>query len=432
MIRALLAAALALLTGPAVADAVTYSGTIGISEIVVEFSAAPATATLPFAGRYFYRSNGVDIPLDVVTLGDGNIVLDEEKPCSHVSCKLNEDGTVKQFQLGARWEVTASPDGKSVSGTWSEGGRKRPVSLALVGTSVLPKTGDIGPSALEDTTSDLYFTDPATKITPATAPYDYLRLQTKLETTDPINSSGSLYRYVADPRTRFRFPRIVTLADRSDVGPANAFLQNDHWEQSLQALDCMAKQYVGFGWNVDLLDTGGTLGGYQDQRVDVTYLSPEILSWTEVGTFWCGGPHPWPYRRFVNLDVKSGTELDLSLLFKGWVATTLDGRAADLVDARTHPQDFIWGPDDALADLVKSHLKDPGVHLRDYCDDESLIDKDYLQIGFEGDDRVQFYIGGDLPAVIHHCTDILYEAPIAELKDYLTPEAFRYFPSLAK
>ena len=122
--------------------------------------------------------------------------------------------------------------------------------------------------------------------------------------------------------------------------------------------------------------------------------------------------------------MRTGKKLDLSLVFKDWVATALDGKAADLADARTHPQDFMWGPDEALADLVKSHLKDPGVHLRDYCDDENLVDE-YLQVGFEGNDRVQFYIGGGLPAVIQSCMDNLYEAPIADLRDYLTPEAVR-------
>jgi hypothetical protein len=431
MMRALLVALLALPAGPVLGDAVTYSGTVGKVDIVVEFSSPAATATLPFAGRYFYRSNGVDIPLDARAVGSGKLVLDEEKPCSQLNCKLNADGTVKKVHLGARWELMASPNGRSLSGTWSDEGRQQPLSLVYIGTSVSPKNGDIGPAALEDTTSDLYLTEPATEITKANAPYDYLRLQTKLEATEPINVNGSSYRYVTDPRTRFRFPRIVALADGRDVGPANTFLQNSQARQSLQAFDCMAKQYVGFGWNEDLLNTGGTLGGYQDQRVEVTYLSPEIFSWTEIGTFHCGGAHPWPYRRFTNLDVKAGTELDLSRLFKGWTAKTFDGKVADLADARTHPRDFTWGPDEALAAVVKSHLGDPGVHLKDYCHDEVLIDQ-FLQVGFEGADRVQFYIGGDLPAVIHRCADILYEAPIAVLNDYLTPEALGYFPSLDK
>ena len=254
----------------------TYSGTIGKAEIVVEFTSPPAAATMPFAGRYFYRHNGIDIPLDAATVGAGKLVLDEEKPCSKANCQLNADGTVKQFHLGARWELTASSDGKSLSGTWTEDGRQLPVAVSFVGTSILPKTSDVSSWALADTTSDLYYSEPAPTISMANAPYDYLRMQTKLEMTNPITWNGSSYRYVTDARTKFRFPRVVELADGSNVGPANALLQNEQWEQSLQALDCAAKQYFGFGWNVNLVGIGGTLGGYQDEQVEVAYLSPEI------------------------------------------------------------------------------------------------------------------------------------------------------------
>ncbi|MEP6566967.1 MAG: hypothetical protein ABJB10_17675, partial [Mesorhizobium sp.] len=59
---ALLGVLLGLATA-ALAEPVTYAGKIGQTDIVVEFTSDPSSPDGPLAGRYFYRSKGVDIPL---------------------------------------------------------------------------------------------------------------------------------------------------------------------------------------------------------------------------------------------------------------------------------------------------------------------------------------------------------------------------------
>ncbi|MER8706547.1 hypothetical protein [Mesorhizobium sp. M0323] len=56
-------AAILLLSTAAGAEPVTYAGKLGKADIVVEFTGDPAAPGGPLAGRYFYRSKGVDIPL---------------------------------------------------------------------------------------------------------------------------------------------------------------------------------------------------------------------------------------------------------------------------------------------------------------------------------------------------------------------------------
>ncbi|MER9636685.1 hypothetical protein [Mesorhizobium sp. M0228] len=58
-----LMAAILVLSTAAEAEPVTYAGKLGKSDIVVEFTGDPAAPGGPLAGRYFYRSKGVDIPL---------------------------------------------------------------------------------------------------------------------------------------------------------------------------------------------------------------------------------------------------------------------------------------------------------------------------------------------------------------------------------
>ena len=56
--------------------------------------------------------------------------------------------------------------------------------------------------------------------------------------------SGSSFRYLTDPRTRFAFPTIVKLAGGADAKLANAFLQTHHWTMNADALNCEAQQYA--------------------------------------------------------------------------------------------------------------------------------------------------------------------------------------------
>ncbi|MEO6012198.1 MAG: hypothetical protein ABIQ30_01250 [Devosia sp.] len=419
---------LLLVATPAFADSVTYKGTIGKLPIVLELSKEPGRGVTDIFGRYFYADKGIDIPLHMEA-GRGGLNLVEELPCKEdtKNCPNAQDDTPSNPPLGAKWALEVTKRGAALEGKWTDNGRSQTVTLEKVGTRPFEPSDPASPGNLTDFAAALIYSDDV--LTPETSPYDYLKVSGALKETDPETLSGSTFRYVSDPRTIFQFPRIVKAGD-TDLTAANDYLQQRHWTFSLDALWCEAQIYQGFGWNGYNYDAG-TLGWWDEETVAVSYLSPTLLSWTEAGSLSCGGAHPYNHYEFHNLDVKTGTPIDLSMIFKGWVAKDFDGKLADIVDARTHPRDFQWGPDEELAKFVKAHRQtdaELGLEPDSECGIDELIDSN-LAVGFKDGDKVLFTLG-DLPNVIQACSSDLYEAPIAELKDLLASGAADYFPSL--
>jgi len=425
--RVLLVAALALIAAsPAFADAVTYKGTLGTTPIVVELSSGVEAAAAPFAGRYFYPAKGIDIPLDAQKVAPGKVDLAEEKPCTDKICQDPADDAKPTPPLGAKWHLEASADGSKLTGTWSNGGKSLPVTLAKVGTRT---DGDFDGTPNSLANVPLLMLSGETTLTAKSSPYDFLKMQAPLTDSGATKWGSLAFKYVTDPRTKFRFPRITELGG-PDPAAANAFLEQRHWILSSDALSCASQQYQGFGWSSVMTDVD-PLAGYEDEDVNVTYLSPTIMVWTEGGSTFCGGAHPDNHFIHTNLDIKAGTELDMSRLFRGWVPTPItDGAPTDLATVRSHPQDYQWGPDQKLADFVRAHRDKTSTEAGDDadCGYDDLIGSN-LKITFAKNDMVIFTLD-DLPNVIQACGYDLYTAPIASLKDLLTPEAATYFPSL--
>jgi hypothetical protein len=422
---ALLAIAAMLGASPAWADAITYKGTLGKTPIVVELSGEIATAKQGFAGRYFYPAKGIDIPLDAGKVAPGKVDLSEEKPCTADTCHGSIDDTPPaQPPLGAQWHLESNADG-TITGTWQDGGKSLPVTLQRFASR--PLNGIVStPGDLAAIAGD--FLSGEKPLTAKASPYDFLKMQVPLTESAETKWGDAGFKYVTDPRTKFRFPRITSLAG-GDPAAANAFLAGHHWSMNLDALSCEAQQYQGLGWNESLADSAGTLGGYEDEQVEVTYLSPTLMSWTEAGSLFCGGAHPDNHRNNFNLAVKSGKPLDLSRIFAGWVPTAINaGDSTDLAAARAQPDAYSWGPDQQLADFVRAHRTKSDAATESDCGFDDLIGSN-LAVGFVNGDKVVFGLG-ELPNVIEACADDLYTAPIAELKPLLTPEAAAYFPSL--
>jgi hypothetical protein len=424
----LLAATIALLaTAPAFADAVTYKGTLGTTPIVVELSAGVEAASGAFAGRYFYPAKGVDIPLDARKIARGKVDLAEEKPCTIKICHDVAEDAKPTPPLGAKWQLEANGDGSKVTGTWTDGGKSLAMALTRIGSR---SDGDFDGNANSLANVPLMLLSGETTLTSQTSPYDFLKMQGPL-IDDGVTSWGKVsFKYVTDPRTRFHFPRITSLG-RTDPTAANLFLEQRHWVLSTAALSCAAEQYQGMGWNELGADAAGSLAGYEDEQINVAYLTPTLMSWTEGGSEYCGGAHPDNHFIHTNLDLRTGAELDMSRLFKGWVPTSFtDDAPVDLAAARAHPTDYQWGPDKQLADFVRAHRDkasaDPANEAD--CGYDDLVASN-LKITFAGNDMVVFTLD-DLPSAIFACGYDLYQAPIAELKELLTAEAAGYFPSL--
>ena len=423
------ALALCLVASPAFADAAIYQGTVGDKQVVVEFSDMPTAGNMELFGRYTYLSQGADIPLHAIKAPRSRLGLAEEVACSEETnnCPNAQDETPSNPPLGAEWELEISDDGETLEGEFALSGRKLPVELTLFGTRDFDPT--TGPTGLTDFASGLWWQ--GTELTPDTSPYDYLKVTgVKLTEGDPIDMGAGSFRFVTDPRTKFQFPRIVSL-EGGDPVAANRHLEQRHWMMNLDALWCVAQQYQGFGWNGYNYDAG-TLGYWDEEQVDVHYLSPTVMTWTEGGSLGCGGAHPYNHYEYHNLDVAAGEPLDLSRIFKGWIAKDFDGNVVDLEAARANPREYQWGPDDELVAFVNAHRpsdEDLGFtgDLAD-CPLDEMIPQ-YLAISFKGDDIVHFGMDG-LPHVAVACASDLYDAKISDLRHLLTDEAVDYFPSL--
>jgi hypothetical protein len=414
MYRALLAAALVLLASPALADAVTYTGTLGKTSIVLELTSDPASTETPFAGRYFYASKGIDIPLDGVSAKGSKLTLNEEGICTETTCANDNDGYTIKFPISAKWTLTTSADGKTLSGTWTAKGKSLPIALTKVGTRTLPDSTEMTPAGLGAIVSDFAMNQDIV-ISTQTSPYDFLRMDVPPIKSDPTTFDGSTFQYLSDPRTKFPFPTIVSLKDGSDPTAANAVLRNIHWSLNADAFDCETHQYAGSGWWNPMANyPSGTYGDYTENEFnEVLGLTPKILSWLDSGSTDCGYAHPNNHATYHNLDIPTGTPLDLSKIFAGW----------------SQPGDA-GGPSKALADFVRSHLKDADINLAEPgdCDYDSLVGTN-LAVAFKPDNKVLLALDG-LDYAIMACGADLWEGPITELKPYLASTAADYFPVL--
>lgn len=410
---------------PALADAITYKGTLGTLPIIVEFSSDPAEPDEFFVGRYSYMNKGIDIPLDAVDFEPSRFDLAEELPCDETSCEDTADDTPPAPRLGAKWHLETS--GTGLAGTWTGNGKTLPIKLEPVGSRPFEYYEPLTADSLAGVYNDFFFSAVDARLTAETDPYDWAKLDVPLEYSAETIWGGSAFHYATDPRTRFPYPRIIRAGD-TDVSLTNAHLRSNHFAMSADALNCPAHAYLGLGWNPVTAHSTDTLAGYEDESVHVTYLSPNVMTWVEAGSLWCGGAYPENHTRYYNLDVATGEFLDLTRIFKGWIFNQGAEMTADLEEASRDPLDYRWGPDTALADFVRARRTKTDADRDSECGIDDLIATN-LAISFEQGDIVEFQLSG-LPHVIHACEETLYTAPITELRELLAPQAVDYFPVL--
>ncbi|MBB1208459.1 hypothetical protein EII08_28515, partial [Klebsiella pneumoniae] len=101
-----------------------------------------------------------------------------------------------------------------------------------------------------------------------------------------IGAGAVAYRMWVDPRTQFAYPRLSRHPDPQVMRRVNDLLEQRHWRKSLGALECMAFAYTSQS------EAGGTLGGFDDENINVTWLSRALMTVTEAGSLDCGGAHP--------------------------------------------------------------------------------------------------------------------------------------------
>lgn len=402
---------LALMTSSALADAITYSGTIGTEPILIEMT-EPEDG--PFIGRLTRLVDGIDIPLQAVSVSDDGLQLAEELSCLEVACTEPEDG-IFDPPLGPSFQLSAA--GEDFVGVWSDGNREAKVRLVREGSRPYDRHETF---AYQSFVWKSY----GEPLSMANSPYDYLRMQVPLNEGPAIDMGvNTALRMVADPRTKFKFPRVSPIQGGPDTRVINDVLQSMHWETSMRGFDCLSMRYLSAGWSATAGADIGTLGHVDEELVTVTYLSEPLISFVQSGSLFCAGSAFYNHIDYVTLDLATGEPFDLSRVFRGWVPTQ-DGRPADLVEARRAPMQYSWGPDAALTAFVRARIGND----RDGCETAEDV-PDFLDISFDEEEVAVFRIAG-LDNQALPCEGKIFSAPLAELRELLTDEAARIFPSL--
>ncbi|UYN99263.1 MAG: hypothetical protein KIT02_15290 [Devosia sp.] len=434
--RLALVALFSLFAPPAFADVLTLVGKLGDRDIQVELTQPVHGAV---AGRYTFSDTGGDIPLVPVSHANNLWVLHEEAICGDDDCLLGDSGEVLEAPIAAVWELRYDPKTYLARGTRTAEGSKskrQPLDLMVMAWRSFGESETPTAAGLHDR-SAIFGYRPDMPLDWSTAPYEMNLLDVPLE-AGPAQALGSASVHaVTDPRTRFAFPRVLSFDDGSPVEPANAILADAHFRMSLSALDCLALQYASYGVNSTYSIRGGFLGDYDSEQVELSYASPQVLSWTESGSLWCTGAHPYNHIDSYSYDLKTGQRLDLGRLFTDWVPREWGAAPDEIVDRETvaqAPDNYSWGPGPDLIAYVRDNFP-PGLLYDDAEIDEACYSDqalaDQLDIRLAPGPSVVFTANG-FPHVISMCNGDLFTKPLAEVAHLLTPEAANYLPELRK
>lgn len=433
--RLAFAALFLLAATPAFADAVTYKGTLGDREIVVEII-EPSDG--PVGGRFAYIDQGGDIPLDPAASPDGMYYFAEEGPCGETGCVPNAEGIADMMPQAAIWALTIT-DGHTLYGTRTSDSKKaivENVEIHEVGRRPLT-TEEHTPFGLHDRSAILSY-DMTQPLTADNAAYESVLFSLpKVEGRRETFTHDTTITYMIDPRTKFEFPRITSLDDGSDPAVMNARLEELQNRLSLSALDCLAFVYAAWGQTNDISWAGGHLADIDYETIQVGLLTPNLISWVQSGSTYCMGAHPYNHYDIYNYNVRTGKPLLEREIFSAWVAR--DYGSMDVVSpeavAAAGPEDyFSWGPSQELIDYVQANtdtaeLYGDDAELLDACaSDEALADN--LTVRFLPDDQIMFVLSG-FPHVSGVCNGDLFSVPALEISGFMNASAEDYLPSLA-
>jgi hypothetical protein len=434
--RLVLACLLAIIPAPAFAEVLTLSGTLGSREILVELTQPKDGAV---AGRYTFLDTGGDIPLVAVSHDDKVWILNEEAPCGEADCVLDDSAKVLEAPIAATWQLTYDPETFTATGTRSVAGGKaktQPLTLNVIAWRPLGESEEATAFGLHDRSGQLsYMHD--WPLDWSGAPYEMALMDVPLTAAEEQSIDDATYQMVTDPRTKFAFPRAVSFADGSPVEAANAILADHHARLNLAAFECLALRYASYGVDSEWGIRGGFLGDYDNEYVELSYLSPKLVSWTQSGSLWCTGAHPYNHYDSYTYDVATGQRLDGRDLLSDWVPREWGAAPDEVADtdlAFENPDAYQWGPGPDLIAFVRNHFADDVLsddpEFDEMCYGEQAI-ADQLDVRFAAGPSLVFTVNG-YPHVMSACMTDLFTLPLAEAKHLLKPEALAaYFPELA-
>ncbi|MGT0195480.1 hypothetical protein ACVHYJ_26070 [Burkholderia pyrrocinia] len=387
-----------------------YEGTLqGAGAVVMELDNLPA-ADGNLSGRYFYVQFGVDIPLHGTPAQLVEPLVRTQLPDD----ARNTSGFRERADFDhatATWRGTRDKDG--YRGRWTEArsGRSRTFTLRRVAEydpdAVAPgsveaitdlSAGGVGSGIARSADIDMKH-----------APYATLKLAGHARPVgSEIGDDTVAYRMWSDPRTVLAYPRLSRHPDPAVMARVNHLLEQRHWQMNLAALGCASTRYTDDG------PAAGTLGGYDDEHVTVTWLSRAALGIVESGSTFCGGAYPDNYYDPVTFDLLHGAYLDWNRV----------------IDAATPSKD---GDTETSATLMRFIAQrrdkaEPGERPTDgYGNSLSCADvfPQYLAFELDAPDKLSFAVSG-IGHAAGACLGPQLDAPFAALAPILKPDGARY------
>jgi hypothetical protein len=399
----LLCCCILLAATPALADSITvYEGTVGRDmQVVLELSHNSKSGA--HNGRYFYRKSGVDIPLSGtyehlaepgVTIAGGG-----SEPGAVWSGK-EKDGIYSGIWVGGKNNRSYRFKLKRIA-VYNPDGTK-PGTVEAVTAAITPGVG-----------SNLAYD---AMISNESTPYEYRKVNVAMQQGTEVIKGGVGYRLVSDPRTVFAYPRLSRHPDQAVLQSVNRILEQRHWHMMLNALSCASTAY-----DEVIGPSSGSLGSYDQERIEVAYLSPTLMTVIEAGSTYCGGAHPNNHFEPFTLDLIRGEYLDFNRLFR--ITSTV---AADQSDNQVDR-----GYSAELMELIREAQK-KGACRDSQCSDskdeaDSCLEQlpSYLSLYFREQDRLVFGISG-IGHALGCCLGDQLELPFNALSTILRPEAGTY------
>jgi len=156
------------------------------------------------------------------------------------------------------------------------------------------------------------------------------------------------------------FPRLTAFPDPAVQARVNAILTKKEAEEHAEQRDCLQqvrdahKDKSFYDWSTD---------------IETTYLSRRFLS-IQVNSMWyCAGPHPNSGRAPITIDLRTGTLIDWTKMFRPGVLNTVDkpmpnkGRLAAIYLAQYIARNGKNDPDDCIGTLRDDDFLEPAIWL---------------------------------------------------------------------
>ncbi len=374
-----------------------YRGRLGTQDVVLELERNGDR----FDGRYFYQRIGVNIPLrgTAQALAEALALYDRESQEN-----LSESGPIFENPRTGKpagvWSGRISGD--RYAGTWRDARNNRGITFDLRRVAVYTTE-----TPMEEAWDWLGDAMDEGAITMARVPYNYLRMhEARLTEGGEVAFGAVAYRMVTDPRTRFAYPRLTRHPDAAVLARTNAELEQRHWRMNNDALACSATAYTSTG------PEAGTLANLDDENIQVTYLSPTLMSLVQAGSSGCGGAHPNNHFDPLTLDLRRGGEFDFNRILNADEPPDEDGRRALTPPFAAY-----------IAALVQKMETLPG-------EDGGICPEmlgQYLGLYFDEDGKLAFAVSG-VPHVVGVCLGKVASVPLRDLGALLRPTVAEYFP----